>query len=232
MKASNVARPNLFSVFNWADFEQYVLTTFENALRELRRQSSLPRPENRLNRELYRRCLQCHKDLAGHANHFPMVIILDASNQPQPDDSAIDDRLRMRPDFQCILHNPLAECAEQSQVFYIIECKRLGEPDRADWIFNENYSRHGILRFREASHAYAKGFASAAMIGYLQSMQPNAVLNEVNKAAEVAGFPAISRPEIWRSNDVTRLPPQEFGRSFPVEAFRLRHLWVDLRDSA
>lgn len=137
----------------------------------------------------------------------------------------------MKPDFQCVLHNRLAACPEESQVFYIVECKRLGTPDRADWVFNENYTRHGILRFREESHGYAKGFASGAMIGYLQSMQPGKVLNEVNNSALAAGLPAIDAPKKWKTGNVTRLTSQAIERSFPVTSFRLCHLWVDLRGS-
>ena len=114
-------------------------------------------------------------------------------------------------------------------VLYVIECKRLGKPERLSWIFNNNYTRHGIARFRDASHAYAKGCASAAMIGYVQSMDLKDVLREVNSAAKAAGFPEILPPKEWKRACVVRLGRQTFRRDFSLDPFRLHHVWVDLR---
>lgn len=224
-------RPDLLSAFTWNDFEDYVLTVFATALRELRKQADLPRPEVFLNRELLTHSKNAHFSLSQGGNGFPMTILLDATNQPQPDDSARAARLRKKPDFQCALFNSSAQSAEESQVFYCIECKRLGEPERSNRVFNENYTQHGILRFQEIEHAYAKGFSSGAMIGYLQSMQPSNALNEVNATAKANGFPKISSPKKWKSQEATRLGSQIFRRNFPSETFTLHHLWVDLRNA-
>ncbi len=222
-------RPNLLEAFCWEDFEEYVLGVFEAALLELRKQPAPSTHETRLNRALRQQAEKVNWQRNHSGDGFPMCVVLDAANQPEPDDVGDAPRLCKIPDFQCVLFNNVAKTPQDAQVLYVLECKRLGKPERSDWRFNENYTCHGIVRFRDAGHAYAKGFASAAMIGYLQSMQPKDVLCEVNAVAKAAGFPEILPPKKWRAGQVIRLGPQTFHRDFPVESFMLHHLWADLR---
>lgn len=113
--------------------------------------------------------------------------------------------------------------------YFVIECKRLGRPPRKDWILNENYVGHGILRLVHAEHGYAKSEASAAMVGYIESMEPESILAEVNVAANKVGVASIPRPLAgWQIDGVSRLDHQ-VARPSPGSALALRHLWVDLR---
>lgn len=226
-----MARPNLFAAFSWEDFEDYVIDVFVTALKELRKRSDLLQAEDLLNRELRDHCLRANWQLNREGNGLPMTILLDSTNQPQPDDTARAARLRKKPDFQCLLFNAAAAVAEESQVFFGVECKRLGEPERPDWVFNRNYALHGMLRFRSPDHGYAKGFASAAMVGYIQSMNPNDILTEVNAFAATLELSAVPRPRRWSMADVTRLGAQRMERPFSISPMTLHHLWVDLRQS-
>jgi hypothetical protein len=112
---------------------------------------------------------------------------------------------------------------------FVVECKRLGMPPRADWILNANYVEHGIWRFVAPEWSYAKRFASAAMVGYWQSMEGNEVLQEVNAAAKKRGITVVElRSEGWQAGKVIKLE-HNLERSFPASLFLLRHYWVDIR---
>jgi hypothetical protein len=153
----------------------------------------------------------------------------DTTNQPEPDDSARSKRMKKRPDFSCVLNNPLEADFRKSQVSYNLECKRLGDPE-GSWILNENYAEHGMSRFTHIDWQYAKGCVSAAMIGYLQNMDPDDVLNEVNRNAVPRALPSLRRAAAsWVFRGVTQLDQPALKRSFGTDQIELRHLWVDLR---
>src|ERR1041384_3072607 len=58
---------------------------------------------------------------------------------------------------------------------------KMSDHHRIDWIgLNLNYINHGVARFREVEWAYGKRVASGAMVGYWQSMEPDAMLTEIN----------------------------------------------------
>ena len=87
--------------------------------------------------------------------------------------------MKKRPDFACLLKNLQAQDFRKSQVAYYVECKRLGLPDK-ELVFNDLYSEKGISRFVTVEHQYGKGCPSASMIGYMQDMEPDDILKEVN----------------------------------------------------
>jgi hypothetical protein len=222
-------RPNLLDAFSWEDFEEFVLSVFEVALIKLRVHAGNLSKETRLNQDLLQQAERVNWQRNRRGDGFPICIFLNAANQPEPDDESDAPRLDKIPDVHCALFNHTAPTPQAAMVLYVIECKRLGKPERSSWIFNENYTSHGIVRFRDSSHAYAKGCVSAAMIGYVQSMDLKDVLRDVNSVARAAGFPKILPPKKWNAGRVMRLGHQTFHRSFPVDPFTLHHLWADLR---
>jgi hypothetical protein len=146
------------------------------------------------------------------------------------DEEARSTREGKRPDFQWVFLDRYEVDPRKSSKQFVVECKRQGAPERAGWIFNANYIINGIMRFTDADWGYGRRFASGAMIGYLQSMEPEQVLNEVNAKAIEADLPATSFASPWDRAKANMLEHM-LVRSFAVSPFRLGHLWIDLRRS-
>lgn len=222
-------RPTISPAFNWLRFETAVLDVFTEALSRLASEPVLTQGEESLNLRLFRLCKQVHHEQMRANKSMPFFILFDSTNQPEPDDEVRAARLRKRPDFGCALTNPQSADVEGSQVLYSIECKRLGNAI-GKWVFTSNYSRHGILRFCQAGHAYSKGTESAAMIGYVQNMADVDLLREVNTHAAVCGVPSLSlAAKGWAARAVTRLMQGPLQREFDDRPLQLTHLWLDLR---
>ncbi len=116
---------------------------------------------------------------------------------------------------------------------FVLECKRLGKPTSSSWILNENYVQNGIHRFVTSPHEYGKGDDTGGMVGYIQSMELNEILEEVNAAARNSSAPTLEltlSSDGWKENGVSELE-HELTRNFPISVFFLHHFWVDLRNS-
>ncbi len=95
---------------------------------------------------------------------------------------------------------------------------------------HEFYSEHGIQRFIHIGWGYAKGSTSASMIGYLQNMEPEKVLSEVNAHATARKLPSLRRAAAtWGARNVTELSQPPLSRPFEPTQIELNHLWIDLR---
>lgn len=218
--------PRLRALRIWAKRENMFLAILERALRLLRMEEDLPRSETDLNRRLYFCLLAASRELYPTDSVAP---ISECNNQPDPDDKSRVARAHKRPDFQWVYLDRYEPDPKRSSRQFVVECKRLGESSRADWVFNMNYVRHGICRFRNPQWAYAQRFRSGAMVGYLQSMEPTKVLREVNEEARrnsLANIVLTGPP----TSGIHRLR-HTFERSFDVSPFVLCHLWIDMRSS-
>ena len=173
--------PQLRALRLWAKREGMCLAILERALRLLRMEKALPESEGDLNRRLYFCLLAASRELYPADSVAP---ISECNNQPDPDDESRVARESKRPDFQWVYLDQYEQNPERSSKQFVVECKRLGEPLRADWIFNVNYVTHGICRFRDPKWAYAQRFRGGAMVGYWQSMELTQVLREVNEEAD------------------------------------------------
>lgn len=134
-----------------------------------------------------------------------------------------------RPDFTCKRTNPHAACAEEHEISLHVECKRLGSPTSAGWILNKNYVTDGIKRFDCRLHEYGKRVSSGMMVGYIISMSPEKILDEVNthQKQHCPYNPAIKFKFVKRNVQQYR---QKLNRkNLKPEVFQLIHLWVDLR---
>jgi hypothetical protein len=134
-----------------------------------------------------------------------------------------------RPDFTCKLTNTLANCADDYEIPFHVECKLLGSPTSPRWILNKNYVTEGIKRFDSRSHEYGKRASSGMMLGYVISMTPEKILEEINshQKKHFSDNPAIEF-ECVRENI------QQYGqklerKNLEPRKFKLIHLWVDLR---
>ena len=220
----SVTGPRLRALRLWAKREGMCLAILERALFLLRTEKGLPEAEVDLNNHLYFCLLAASRELYPTD---PVAPISECNNQPDPDDESRAARERKRPDFQWVYLDQYEPDPKRSSKQFVVECKRLGEPGRADWEFNVNYVRHGICRFRDPKWAYAQRFRSGAMVGYWQSMEPTQVLTEVNEEARRNSLPDLV-PTRSPAPSGDRLE-HTFERSFEASPFHLRHLWVDLR---
>lgn len=133
-----------------------------------------------------------------------------------------------RPDFTCKCVNPWANSAEEHEIPFHVECKRLGNPTSPSWKLNEKYVINGICRFDSMTHEYGKRSSSGLMIGYIISMTPPEILEEVNHYQSrhlpdnVSIIFSFGSGNTWKTR-------QTMQRKFVKLAdFELIHLWVDL----
>ena len=112
---------------------------------------------------------------------------------------------------------------------YYTECKRLGSSDGGR-VFNDLYAGKGISRFLTEEHAYGKGCKSASMIGYMQTMEPDDILREVNEFASRRTIPSLSRiGKAWQDKAASRLTQDPLERQFAPTKIQITHYWIDLR---
>lgn len=220
-----MSRPNLFTLDTWGRHERSVLEVFQFALLRLEAESGLPEKEDELNRKLLFHARSENYRLVREGRGCRSNVYYECANQPVAEDKDRAGRERKRPDFMCGLVDAQAE----TDLFFALECKRLGRASSSGWILNENYTNHGVRRFVEPSWGYGEGATSGAMIGYLQTMPPNTTLQEVNAYAREHNVPAIStESKGWNDRSVTRLE-QVLDRQVSPSPFKLRHLWMDLQ---
>ena len=136
---------------------------------------------------------------------------------------------RKKPDFQWEIRNTRSVgCVEENPEilfrFYHIECKRLGST-----YFTAEYVRNGICRFINGTHRYGQHVSSGAMIGYVQKMELQALLDKVNSKATLAALPQLSLTSDGWKPIVSRLDHQLDRTEVQPTLFDLRHLWIDLR---
>ena len=136
-----------------------------------------------------------------------------------------------RPDFTCKLSNPHSASAEEYEIPLHVECKRLGFPTSPSWKLNKNYVTEGMKRFDCDSHEYGKRASSGMMIGYIIDMEPEEILEEVNryKQKHLSYFPDISMAVDEAS--VSRNRQNLERKHVAPKGFDLIHLWVDLRQN-
>ncbi len=225
MKQPRLSRLNI-----WKKHEQRVLEVFLEALLILQKNANLDKSEVFLNRELFFCLLEANRKLRELGGGFEYPPTAEAKNAPSPDDEIRTQREDKIPDFAWGFIDHTEINPKRSARYFIIECKRLGKKPRSDWIINENYINHGVLRFLKEDYGYAKDEISGAMVGYIQSMDFDEILCEVNNAASPQAVPPLSASyEGWQKQGISRLS-HVLVRQFGGSPFLLQHFWIDLRD--
>lgn len=150
--------------------------------------------------------------------------------QPVSDSELKRGNIGKRPDFTCTCHNPFASRAEEHEIALHIECKLLGKPTSRTWILTRNYVNNGIKRFDNRTHKYGRRACSGMMIGYIISMDPKQIANEVNEWQQkhmpqnpALSFQFVNPPVFKEQQNLSR-------KNVKPEKFHLIHLWVDLRN--
>jgi hypothetical protein len=223
----SVSGPTLTSHHLWVARENKCFAVLSRALMILRQLDSLGESEIDLNRQLYFCLLTASRELYADDEIAPLT---ECNNQPDPDDEARAKREQKRPDFQWVYLDRYESDPHRSRREFVVECKRLGKTLRLGWVFNSNYTDHGIVRFQESEWAYAKRVPSGAMVGYWQSMEADELLADVHQASRKESLPDLMSPGGWNPGAVTRFE-HIFDRPFEISPFKLHHLWIDLRSS-
>lgn len=149
--------------------------------------------------------------------------------QPVINNELKGGKIRKRPDFTCKCLNRFASSAEEHEISLHVECKQLGKPTSSSWVLNENYVTKGIRRFDTADHEYGKRAPSGLMIGYLVSMTPETILDEVNshQMRHLSDNPKL----VFEFDDGRLFESRQMltrKHVLPVR-FDLIHIWADMR---
>jgi hypothetical protein len=187
------------------------------------RGSSVDEPA--LNRELYQCILEVIRRRSASGEHTVDVPpVFDGPNPPLRIEPSSEER--KRPDFRWDLMDHAAPSVATCVIQFVIECKRLGSPISSR-ILNSLYVSTGVLRFINEDWAYGRNSASGAMVGYVQSLDFDKVLDEVNAEAARLGVPALVDREA--DHLAIRESAHILVRSFALSPFELVHLWIDMR---
>ena len=225
-----MSQPSILKANLWKNYKQRIFSVIREALIILREKPDLPVVEHsghvhNLNRELFF-CFReaCRRLELNH--HLPTP---EGQNPPYQGDLQPVPRENKKPDFYWHLIDDQAD-EEHCEKRFVLECKRLGKPSSSSWVFNSNYIKEGVRRFITSPHEYGKGDDASGMIGYVQNMELQDILDEVNASA--ADNPETVTPLIllsgWQEGGTSELEHQ-LERPFPVEIIRMRHFWVDIR---
>ncbi len=225
-----MARRNL-PPFNtlWARHESIYVEVFTIALRELTGRPSVSGDEDGISESLCPVLTKVCFKIGQAGDSEIRVPAWEKPRQPVSDNELTGGKKRKRPDFTCSCYNRFASCPEELEIPFHIECKRLGSPTSPSWNLNKNYVVDGIKRFDCRTHEYGKRASSGMMIGYIISLSPQSILTEVNRyrVRYLKACPDIAFA--WNGGLVYQAK-QSFQRQHVIPtAFRLTHIWADLR---
>jgi hypothetical protein len=210
----------------WQRHESLYLKVFSIALLELSREDYVSSDEDAISERLCLGLNQVCYEFAKSKNVDVRTPIWEGPIQPIAKHEIKGGKIRKRPDFTCKCSNPLAISAEEHEIPLHVECKCLGNPTSASWNLNENYIKNGIKRFDCSTHEYGKRAPSGIMIGYIISMSPKDILQEVNVHQKrlLPDYPYITFDFNSTPLFQTR---QKIKRKYVLpKNFELRHLWI------
>jgi hypothetical protein len=213
-------RPNI-----WAHFIENIAELISESLLILRSRIDLIENEKELNRLLFLSIVEANL-------HFDLPLpAYNANNPPHAEDERKAKREDQIPDLYWNLMNHVADHNNWYRNF-ALECKRLGEKTSKNWELNEQYVIEGILRFFLEEKGYGKGCEAGAMVGYIQNMEFEKILSEINShiTTNESSIPQLAAPtEGWQHQGVNYLS-HDFQRSYIPFSFFLQHFWIDMRD--
>lgn len=155
--------------------------------------------------------------------------VFEAQSLPDPDAQHLEPFEYKRPDIQWIHDDEGASDDRHREKSFVIECKRLGQTTPSRWDLNEQYVISGIHRFHSAEWKYGLHMSEGMMIGFVQDMDLNAILDVTNAHLTTRSQPQLKLEMPFVSAGVSRLA-HLFERSFHQSPFTLLHLWLDVRN--
>ncbi len=212
----------------WKRHEQLVLNVLECALVKLQNENNLPEEEIKLNDLLYVYAREVWCKLP--KNKKPSGTLSRNSEIPPRIKSEIGQRwTKKKPDFLWSLSDPLEEDPAKAIRDYTIECKRLRTKTKT-WDFINEYVVNGIIRFFTEEHKYGIGTLSGAMIGYIQNMEHDEILKQINTIIQNRKDYKIPPIEFSQKGDEIRKGNHTLNREkVNPSVFDLCHIWVNLK---
>jgi len=214
----------------WKIFEKEVFEIIYYALDNLKKEKNLPNNEDKLNRLLLFKMRDAnHYLLRFDSRRSDLTPIYQCTVQPLDDEDGEKKKCENKiPDFQFQKTDINSHTSSNSTKNITVECKRLGFPSSETWILNENYVKNGIQRFISEDWRYGQGSVIGAMIGYIQNMELEDIISEINNYISKNHIPSLN-------SDILNIKflyefHQLLNRSFEERNFKLRHIWIDLKD--
>jgi hypothetical protein len=197
--------------------------------------------ELQFNRFLYRRALDANRRLMQENKGLVGTLHLQCANSPRIEDVEYHPSEEKLPDLCYMIKDPTIIDTDGNGISFCIECKRLGTPPSKRWILNKEYVISGIERFVTDEHRYGRSAASGLMIGYVESMEFEDILKEVNIHITERSSGRTDSTELsllklkddnWGFQGVSHLNHENaLKRPFPISPFMLYHMWIDIRPS-
>jgi len=213
----------------WQRHESLYLMVFSTALLELAGKEKISGDEDAISEMLCPILNSVCFNIAHSRNIEIRTPCWEPPILPVSNDELKGGKIRKRPDFTCKCYNSYANSAEEHEIPFHVECKRIGCPTSSSWILNKNYVCNGIKRFDSPEHEYGKRAPSGLMVGYLISMDPENILKEINgfQTKECPKNKAIASDFIQKHVNST----SQFLQRVNVKPkdFKLTHMWVDFR---
>jgi hypothetical protein len=217
-------RPRLTSIDLWQRHEQRCLHTLLAAIARLAA-GPADEGEPELNRRLYRAIIAVQGADARDGLEQLSVVVPEGRNPPVASDTGRAPREHKIPDFYWAYVDYLDPDPDAVACQFVVECKRLTVATK-NWDYAAQYIHAGVLRFVTEEHGYGKGTPSGAMIGYLQNMDVDEALSQVNGHATAEGLSALNIRD--RSVDAIIELDHQLDRPFPDTPFLLMHIWTSL----
>jgi hypothetical protein len=215
---------SLGSLDLWTTHVERCTAVLRRAL-ELLADEPLPSPLNEvaLNRALYFCILTAQRELAAEGRAPLAPVIPEGHNPPAADDMQRTRRENKIPDFQWGLTDDQVADVRRSARHFVVECKCIMQPRRADWIYTEQYVAGGVRRFVTVDHGYGMDAPSGAMVGYVQAIGLDDLLTEVGRHVASEGLPPFT--ELSRLGESYVELTHRLSRTFGESPFELAHLW-------
>lgn len=227
-------QPSIFRKDLWAQQQERLMEVLSHALALLVQGEPMPDPdEEEITRRLAICCRKISFRLDKEGRGIAGELHWETKDLAQYMDTGIPVKEVKKPDCQYAFRDQQASRWEDHEKSLTIECKRLGRypnsPHTRKSILNQDYVKDGIRRFIDESHSYGKTAPHGIMIGYVQNMDLDDILAEVNAECKAHKIPELTLfAQGWQVGLVSHLDHQLI-RAFPITSFVLRHMWTDLR---
>jgi hypothetical protein len=178
--------------------------------------------EQDLNRRLYRSIVAAQVRAAREETEQVSGVVPEGRNPPVASDEQRGAREHKIPDFYWAYIDHLASDPAAAARQFVVECKRLTTATR-NWSYTRQYIEGGVMRFLSEAHGYGKAAPSGAMVGYLQALDADQALTEVNASATANNLPRLTL-RTQRDGEPIELD-HRLDRPFEQSPFLLMHLW-------
>jgi hypothetical protein len=192
--------------------------------------NNLPEDEISLNNLIGVYARSIWSELPVKQKPMSFCLVPNSENPPRTKKEIGEEWTRKKPDFQWRLSDALEKEPVKAIREYTIECKRLRTKTRS-WDFIDEYVVSGIIRFLAEEYKYGIGTSSGAMIGYIQNMEHDEILKQINTVIQNQKDYDIPNIEISEKEDEIRKGNHTLNRKkVNPSIFDLRHIWVSLRN--